>query len=370
MIRAIAVWATAIGLLLIGFGTESATAQGGGSHIQKVANQRLGGTSYARFPNLAYEQCEARCLSDPQCVALEHFRGGGRVFGRTAQCKLFSQAGDARANNYADVGYRRPGGAKRDAIAEVAKKKAEEERKAAEAKKKTEDGRLADDERKAADARLAEDARKAEEERKSTETRKKAEDGRLADDQRRAADAKLAQDARKAAEVASEAAQKQALSKRDKPTAAAPQPAPVTAAPPPPPAVTPPMAAPTAPPTKNARARGIIRPSDEPASGGASAGGAAPASDWDVVPVFYGTDRNRRDSSKRIAYGSDRARRLELGRALITVPKAHQVPNVERPWAIKLPYLDVTIYQESRGPEEALHHPGAEGVVEGAVAAR
>src|SRR5262249_30174782 len=54
---------------------------------------------------------------------------------------------------------------------------------------------------------------------------------------------------------------------------------------------------------------------------------------WDVVPVFYGTDRGRQQLGTGITYGSERARRLELGRALITVPKAHQLPNIERPWA-------------------------------------
>ena len=40
-----------------------------------------------------------------------------------------------------------------------------------------------------------------------------------------------------------------------------------------------------------------------------------------------------------------------MGRALVTVPKSHQVPNVERPWAIKIPYIDVTLYQESEDPK-------------------
>ena len=62
--------------------------------------------------------------------------------------------------------------------------------------------------------------------------------------------------------------------------------------------------------------------------------GVAPSPDWDVVPVFFGTDRKRQDQAKRIGFGTDRGRRLEVGRALVTVPKAHQVPNVERPWAI------------------------------------
>ena len=79
---------------------------------------------------------------------------------------------------------------------------------------------------------------------------------------------------------------------------------------------------------------------------------AAASTDWDLVPVFYGTDRNRRDLAKRIAYGSDRARRLELGQALVTVPKSHQVPNVERPWEIKVPYFDISLYQETEDPKK------------------
>ena len=75
-------------------------------------------------------------------------------------------------------------------------------------------------------------------------------------------------------------------------------------------------------------------------------------SDWDVVPVFFGTDRARIADPKRIAYGSDRGRKLELGRALITVPKAHEVPNIERPWAIKVPYFDVKLYEQAEDPKQ------------------
>ena len=74
--------------------------------------------------------------------------------------------------------------------------------------------------------------------------------------------------------------------------------------------------------------------------------------DWDVVPVFFGTDRARATDPKRIAYGSDRGRKLELGRALITVPKAHEVPNIERPWAIKVPYFDVKLYEQAEDPKK------------------
>jgi esterase/lipase superfamily enzyme len=74
------------------------------------------------------------------------------------------------------------------------------------------------------------------------------------------------------------------------------------------------------------------------------------STEWDVVPVFYGTDRAETPSEGRVSYGPDRGRRLDLGRALVTVPKLHQVPNIERPWALHIPYFDVTVYQEAEDP--------------------
>lgn len=65
--------------------------------------------------------------------------------------------------------------------------------------------------------------------------------------------------------------------------------------------------------------------------------------DWDVVPVYYGTDRARADQADRTNYGNERGRRLELGRALVTVPRSHTIPQIERPWSIHIPYFDVTI---------------------------
>jgi len=116
-------------------------------------------------------------------------------------------------------------------------------------------------------------------------------------------------------------------------TAEVPPPPRVGAAPPP---------APSAPP-------GVERPapSAEPPPGVP----AQPQSDWDVVPVFYGTDRLRKDEPKRPIYTSDRARRLELGRALVTVPKSHQVPSIERPFAIRIPYFQITVYERAEDPK-------------------
>ncbi len=79
---------------------------------------------------------------------------------------------------------------------------------------------------------------------------------------------------------------------------------------------------------------------------------AASEADWDVVPVFYGTDRVRKEEQKRISYTTERARRLELGHALVTVPKSHQVPNIERPFAIRIPYFQITIYEQAEDPKQ------------------
>jgi esterase/lipase superfamily enzyme len=79
---------------------------------------------------------------------------------------------------------------------------------------------------------------------------------------------------------------------------------------------------------------------------------AAQQEKWDVVPVFYGTDRAEQPNPKRVAYSSDRGHRLELGRALVTVPKLHEVPQIERPWAIRIPYFDVTIYEQAEDPNK------------------
>jgi esterase/lipase superfamily enzyme len=80
--------------------------------------------------------------------------------------------------------------------------------------------------------------------------------------------------------------------------------------------------------------------------------------EWDVVPVLFGTDRLRDNDAKagskgakRIAYSAGRARRLELGRALVSVPAVHKVPNIERPFALRLPYFNVVLYEEAEDPK-------------------
>ena len=87
------------------------------------------------------------------------------------------------------------------------------------------------------------------------------------------------------------------------------------------------------------------------ASQGIRGGGVAASTDlWDVVPVYYGTDRDRDPRTERAVYNGDRARRLELGRAQITVPKSHQVPKVERPWTYRLPFTQVVLYRQREDP--------------------
>jgi esterase/lipase superfamily enzyme len=114
-----------------------------------------------------------------------------------------------------------------------------------------------------------------------------------------------------------------------------------------------------APPDLDLRSGGGAPTASTPATPPAAASApstpaAAPAanSDWDVVPVFYGTDRAEEPNPKRLTYNAERARRLELGRALVTVPKIHQVPQIERPWALRIPYFDVTIYEEAEDPKK------------------
>jgi len=77
-----------------------------------------------------------------------------------------------------------------------------------------------------------------------------------------------------------------------------------------------------------------------------------PEGAWDVVPVFYGTDRVRKEEPKRILYAGERARRLELGRALVTVPRTHQVPNIERPFAVRIPFTDILLYEQAEDPQQ------------------
>lgn len=92
-------------------------------------------------------------------------------------------------------------------------------------------------------------------------------------------------------------------------------------------------------------------PPPEPEAPAAPAPAEEAKDAWEIVPVFYGTDRSRADEPKRINYGNGRGRRLELGRALVTVPKSHTVPQIERPWSFRIPFTGIEI-GESEDPKE------------------
>ncbi len=111
--------------------------------------------------------------------------------------------------------------------------------------------------------------------------------------------------------------------------------------PPPPPAPAPVTAAPAPGRSDDgvvSRGVGIAKPATE-----------KPAA-FDIVPVFYGTDRVVEPNAKRLQYGTERGHKLQLGRALITVPDSHKVPNIERPWVVELPYFKYKIYEEKEDP--------------------
>ncbi len=133
-------------------------------------------------------------------------------------------------------------------------------------------------------------------------------------------------------------------------------PASVTRSPEPPPPVAAPAPAPAAPPAsekKSAVEDAIEKLAQQSTAAAGSPTGAEEAKakePWDVVPIYYGTDRVADASGARLTYGAERARRLELGRALVTVPKTHEVPNVERPWVYRLPFSSVILLQEKEDP--------------------
>ena len=84
----------------------------------------------------------------------------------------------------------------------------------------------------------------------------------------------------------------------------------------------------------------------------AASAAADPNARYHIVPIFYGTDRNQVKQQGRVAYANDRAKRLEIGRALISVPLDHKVPNIERPRAWSIPYIG-SIQLEREDPN---HH--------------
>ena len=121
------------------------------------------------------------------------------------------------------------------------------------------------------------------------------------------------------------------------------------AAPPPPPVAA--SEAPGASAPSATRGLGTVaKPEPEPQPPVAATGPTSKG--YDMVPVFFGTDRAVLADPKRLQFGAERGHKLQLGRALITVPDAHKVPNIERPWAIEIPYFKVKVYEETEDPQK------------------
>lgn len=149
---------------------------------------------------------------------------------------------------------------------------------------------------------------------------------------------------------------------RPSPSAPQPEPAAPAAAPPAPPAA--PGAAARAGAEAEAGAAAIRRAEeaardaakDEQAQSAKRAARAKPVEDpaktYDVVPVFYGTDRAIEPDPNRLQFGAERGHELQLGRALVTVPLIHKVPHIERPVVIEIPYFKVKVYEEKEDPEK------------------
>ena len=110
-------------------------------------------------------------------------------------------------------------------------------------------------------------------------------------------------------------------------------------------------------------------------SGGGSSAEAAkpapiPAAEYHVVQVFFGTNRKPYENAARVSYTSNEAEGLSLGEASITVPVNHQVPSVERPWALRIPGTDMQVTFETEDPNRHFTIRSIEALPEDEFAAR
>ncbi len=66
-----------------------------------------------------------------------------------------------------------------------------------------------------------------------------------------------------------------------------------------------------------------------------------------TVEVLYGTDRTMVQGAKRVSFGDGRARKLNLGNALVTVPKQeHKIGEIERPYQFKFLFIKYTAKED------------------------
>ena len=114
--------------------------------------------------------------------------------------------------------------------------------------------------------------------------------------------------------------------------------------------------APSAPPARPTPPAAASAPSSTPPA--AAAAKKQDQTGWDVVPVFYGTDRAEEPNPKRVSYSSDRGHRLELGRALVTVPKIARGAADRAALGDPHSLLRRDDLRAGRGPQQALHDAG------------
>ena len=106
------------------------------------------------------------------------------------------------------------------------------------------------------------------------------------------------------------------------------------------------------PPPPPVAAAPVLPPPAAPSAAARAAVDSDTSKKFKVVPVFYGTDREIQPDPARLQFGSERGHKLQLGRALITVPLSHQVPHIERPRLFEIPYFKYKIYEEKEDPNK------------------
>ena len=145
------------------------------------------------------------------------------------------------------------------------------------------------------------------------------------------------------------------------PEAEAPSPSVVTPEPAPPPEE-PSVGAPAPPPPAKTEAA----PKPKKKSAGGAGNGATPSApatsaqpratviepgaQFSLVPVFYGTNRKPAGGAARVSYSSAEGKDLSLGLAMVTVPNSHVVPQLERPWELRVPGTEIVLSFETQDP--------------------
>ncbi len=74
------------------------------------------------------------------------------------------------------------------------------------------------------------------------------------------------------------------------------------------------------------------------------------SSEASLVPVYYATDRAPVSGDGRQNFGFNRGRALQIGKALVSIPKVHELSSIERPWRLRVPYFDYDIYAQNEDP--------------------